>query len=463
MPEIMTPNLHSFSDELVKTAISPLVKEMAKSTLLGMGFEALLNRDATPLSTIREGAGFGIGDVGATALARGLGFGRLGQFAAGMIGGNALADNLRKRFADKPIRHAIDKLPDTPEFKAIKQASPIQQKMAAAVRSILTPQSSNVSGYSYDPATSELNVTFKGGGTYKYKGVTPKHAKALGRNKSVGKTINKLIKPNYEYEKTAMGLDIGAVAGLTRGRGVGHGGGRKPPKPIGHPTTKTAASGKLLEEILEAIKIRQMRGPHVRDVGARTLRGAVSPPPIPRVVARRAGNVLAPVAGEIKKTAMLRERIREGAPSIVGRMYTNRRSMMKAAGEAKCQKSFDGLPLKIEQEPGDTRTGTAKDGTNWSRKMYACYGYVPGTKGMGADGDAIDVYLSADPVPGSKVYQISQNKKDGGFDEHKYMLGYPSEAAAKTEYLRHMPEWAFGSMKTETMDEFRDKYGKAAA
>ena len=123
-------SLASFADELTKLAVSPLAKEMAKATLWGMGFESLLNRDATPLGVVREGLGFGIGDVGATALARGLGYGRAGQFAAGMLGGNVLASALRRRFADKPVKHAIDKLPDTAEFKAIKQAGVIGDSAA---------------------------------------------------------------------------------------------------------------------------------------------------------------------------------------------------------------------------------------------------------------------------------------------------------------------------------------------
>ncbi len=137
--------------------------------------------------------------------------------------------------------------------------------------------------------------------------------------------------------------------------------------------------------------------------------------------------------------------------------------MQKAAGVAKRQTAFDGLPIKIEQDPGDVRTGTSKDGKSWSRKMYASYGYVPGTKGMGADGDAIDVYLAAEPVSTGKVYEVSQKKKDGGFDEHKYMVGYESASDAKADYLRHMPEWAFGSMATQSMDGFRSKYNKAAS
>jgi hypothetical protein len=605
MPEIMTRFLPAFEDELVKTALSPMVKSIATNSLLGMGFEAAFNRDSTPLSVVREGVGYGVGDEVATSIAKAMKFGRLGQIAAGIAGGSALAGALRKRFKDKPIQHAEDKLPDTEEFKAIKEQG-MQEKVSAAVKSILTPQSSNVSGYSYDPATQDLNVTFKGGGTYAYKGVTPKHAKSLGRNKSVGKTINKIIKPNYEYEKigkqTAFGedyydeaddagwkdkipggladdkfptdfdfdaLDKGIkvelehtkdrrmameiamdhlsedksyydklekmesgedkvaalayktwriwakhpafktptlmnVSAPTRREAIDMIGAKKVVGGTPKRLTKKAAPKKVMEEVMEALRIRAMRGPHAKTIAARSLSRA-TPPPIPR-----RGNVQKPVAGEITakkadiiKESMIRERIREGgtpkqamagigaiagltrgmpmstkrgrhppkpighpvtktASSIVESFAHARRSMMKSAGVAKRQVSFDGLPIKIEQDPGDIRKGVSGDGTPWSRKMHASYGYVPGTKGMGEDGDAVDVYLAKDPVVG-KVFTVKQNKKDGSFDESKHMLGYDSAAAAKADYMKHMPEWAFGSMESESWDSFKGKYGKKAA
>ena len=757
--------LTSFADELTKIAVSPLIKEMAKSTLFGMGIEGVLNRDATPLSVVREGAGFGVGDVGATALAKGLGFGRLGQLAAGMIGGSALANALRKRFNENPVRHAIDKLPDTPEFQPIKQASllgetaldrillgaavggvtgaavdkkhrvrgalagallgglagrgghelamlsgltkkasPMRKKTAAAAKSVLTPQSSNVSGYSYDPSTQALNVTYKGGGTYTYKGVKANAVKALKRNKSVGKTINKL-RAGLEYEKVAKQTEAwseerernqvmkGELGGLAGQLGLSAAMipllSKRTTESLATSTKRTSAmakamglpyehttvvrgspafagtmnevkgprawatreQGKVVGPILhlpersarEAIIAHELghyknklnfspRYHQIQDIsrlltggiGGRLATGALAgqlagelgtPSYIPAAVgaaiaaptlfeeaaasARAAkhmmathGNVrglvrslgllpalatyTAPVAipalithlrkkyreevgatkqdkldwnnssinklgqqtafgedhydeaddagwkdhlpgGEAddkfpsdfdfdaldkgmkhelehtkdrniameiamdhltedknyydklkkveageEKTSMLRERIREGGASILGSMAAQRRSMMKAAGVAKKQISFDGLPLKIEHEPGDIRSGKSKDGKTWSRKMSASYGYIPGTKGMGEDGDAVDIYLASDPVPG-KVYVVKQNKKDGSFDESKNMIGYASAADAKSAYLKHMPAWAFGSMVSESWDTFKGKYGKKAA
>ena len=681
------PVLQSFADELCKVAISPLAHSIAKNSLMGMGFEAAFNPDATPLSTVREGVGFGVGDEVATAFARGMGFGRIGQIAAGMLGGSFLARALRKRFADKPIRHAVDKLPDTPEFRAIKQA--------AATKSILTPQSSNVSGYSYDPETSSLNVTFKSGGTYTYKGVPASALRALARNKSVGKTINK-IKATAEYEKIGAPLthaqigqrmqrrnqkllidaektpvdetDVDMTAPYAAFRAKMHAGapklaamtafgedhydesddaGWKDKLPGGladdkfphdfdfealdkgikvelehtkdrrlameiamdhltedgsyydklekmekksHIDTSRRVPTKIKSEAAKAglgvmpyskssnsvyvpivedgvmvgmlnprerwlenagKKVREHRvgdiyiSPEHRGKGyaSKAIREYFADKKSGSAVIldsnadsrrafERAGFSRTDRTKEISgkpahvyrldKTAMLRERLREGAShdaemaaqslkeerqaikdyghrlkqtknqplhhalahalkeershahmfkgvlnkqasSIMDAFSIRRRQMEKSSGIAKKQRAFDGLTLKIEQEPGDIREGVSKSGHSWSRMMHASYGYVAGTGGMGADGEAIDVYLAKDPVPGADVYQVSQNKKDGGFDEHKYMLGYPDAETAKREYLRHMPEWAFGSIRPESMDDFRSKYNKAAS
>lgn len=75
-------------------------------------------------------------------------------------------------------------------------------KHGAVISSRITPQSSSVRGFSYDKKSGNMLVTFKSGGTYRYKGVTPAVAKAMGRNKSVGKTVHKRLKKGgYEYEK----------------------------------------------------------------------------------------------------------------------------------------------------------------------------------------------------------------------------------------------------------------------
>lgn len=404
----------------------------------------------------------------------------------------------------------------------------------------LTPESSNVRGYRYDPGEQSLFVTFKSGGTYRYDGVTPGIAKSLGRNKSVGKTINRLVKgKGLSYEKVGSARD------------------------------------RLMEAVAEALRVRNLRGPLARDVGVQAIKVRRGPPPIPRSIARAKGNVLAPVSGEIdalKKSAGLRTRLMRAlhADPTVGRrrramgvvaeelgksangdmlqyfqdnpdklrekierdrkkesrnstrnhwakqasstlefmrevkespviemiaenllqrglaalihdkgtthkprrarsrghhkhaasieaFYDDTwRSLHKLAGVAKKQVTFDRLRMKLEYEPGDIRSGKAKDGKTWERKMFASYGYVPGTKGMAADGDAIDIYLAPNPKEGCPVFEVRQVKKDGAYDESKFMIGWPTAESAKAAYLHHMPDWAFGSMKmyTENVPDF---------
>ncbi len=121
-------------------------------------------------------------------------------------------------------------------------------------------------------------------------------------------------------------------------------------------------------------------------------------------------------------------------------------AILKAAGIAKRQTTFQNHTLKIEWDKGDTRKGVAKDtGKAWERTMYCAYGYIPKTKGV--DGEAIDIYLAADPDKDAPVFIVHQVNKSGKHDEDKVMLGFTTEAAAKAMYLKHVPAWCFGHVR----------------
>lgn len=143
-------------------------------------------------------------------------------------------------------------------------------------------------------------------------------------------------------------------------------------------------------------------------------------------------------------------------------IYDTRRTIQKLAGAAKRQLTWNGMRLKVEYDPGDKRSGTSRTGEKWERTMHAHYGYIPGSKGQGDDGDAIDFYLAKDPVEGD-VYRIQQLTKDGEKDEQKYMLGYPSAEAAEASYRKHMPAWAFGSITKVSDGAFRALTERKAA
>lgn len=115
---------------------------------------------------------------------------------------------------------------------------------------------------------------------------------------------------------------------------------------------------------------------------------------------------------------------------------------------------IDGYDITIENPKGSERSGTDVDGKPWSIVMNNTYGYIRGTKGV--DGDHIDVFLSDSPDSGN-VYVVDQIKKDGSFDEHKVMYGFPSIEDAKSAYLsNYSPGWkGLGAITEASKDEFK--------
>lgn len=121
-------------------------------------------------------------------LTRGMKRGAIGGGAAGILMGGLLGNQLAR---------------------ALKQKvqSKVEGAATQAPRSRVTPQSSAVRGYSYDPSSQALTVTFKSGQTYRYKDVPEEVHRALNRSKSVGTTIHKRVKAGgYEYEKIGKQL-----------------------------------------------------------------------------------------------------------------------------------------------------------------------------------------------------------------------------------------------------------------
>ncbi|UIF90836.1 PLxRFG domain-containing protein [Cupriavidus sp. UYPR2.512] len=99
----------------------------------------------------------------------------------------------------------------------------------------------------------------------------------------------------------------------------------------------------------------------------------------------------------------------------------------------KARIKFHGLPIAIENPKGATRSGVDPDGNAWESTMVHHYGYVEGTDG--ADKDPVDVFIGPDATS-KKVYVVDQiDPKTGAFDEHKALLGFTTEAAARKGYL----------------------------
>lgn len=145
----------------------------------------------------------------------------------------------------------------------------------------------------------------------------------------------------------------------------------------------------------------------------------------------------------------------------IERMQAEPTEAQKEAGNYKMEhRRVDGYNISIENAKGSVRRGTGADGKPWETTMQNDYGYIRGTEGV--DGDHIDVFLSDTPEEGD-VFVIDQVNKDGSFDEHKVMYGFPTEQAARDAYLsNYEPGWtALGAITHVSKDEFKKWIGSS--
>lgn len=63
------------------------------------------------------------------------------------------------------------------------------------------PNSSNIEHVAHDPATKELHVTFKSGGTWVYSGVHPDVFEGMKNAESPGTFLHRNIKGRYGERK----------------------------------------------------------------------------------------------------------------------------------------------------------------------------------------------------------------------------------------------------------------------
>lgn len=104
---------------------------------------------------------------------------------------------------------------------------------------------------------------------------------------------------------------------------------------------------------------------------------------------------------------------------------------------------YQGIPVLVEHQKGETRSGVSPDGTSWSTTMQVPYGFIPET--ISTDGEEIDVYVGADPNA-PYAYIVHQITKEGAHDELKLMFGFEDPGEAVRCYLAHVPAWAFGGI-----------------
>lgn len=117
--------------------------------------------------------------------------------------------------------------------------------------------------------------------------------------------------------------------------------------------------------------------------------------------------------------------------------------------------SLQGLDIALENPKGSTRSGTDQDGKAWQSTMAHDYGYIKRT--LGADGDHVDVFIGDRP-DSEMVYVVDQvDPKTGKFDEHKVMMGFADEQAARDGYLANYEKGWKGliAIKAMPVDEFK--------
>jgi hypothetical protein len=95
---------------------------------------------------------------------------------------------------------------------------------------------------------------------------------------------------------------------------------------------------------------------------------------------------------------------------------------------------WHGFKLGLQYQPFDLRHG---------KVLPVAYGHIQKTKG--ADGMACDCYVGPD-LESDRVFEITQ-LVNGQFDEHKYMLGFASQDAARDTFLKVMPAAMFGGIR----------------
>ncbi|MGL6388627.1 hypothetical protein ACSZND_02985 [Aeromonas hydrophila] len=117
--------------------------------------------------------------------------------------------------------------------------------------------------------------------------------------------------------------------------------------------------------------------------------------------------------------------------------------------------TLQGMDIALENPKGSTRSGTDQDGKAWQSTMAHDYGYIKRT--LGADGDHVDVFIGDRP-DSETVYVVDQvDPKTGKFDEHKVMMGFASEPAARDGYLANYEKgWkGLSAIKAMPVEEFK--------
>lgn len=144
----------------------------------------------------------------------------------------------------------------------------------------------------------------------------------------------------------------------------------------------------------------------------------------------------------------------EAATSPTNALPEPTEAQKEAGNYKKGHVRVQGLDVTIENPRGSVRKGKRPDGTEWQHEMSDHYGYIRRTKG--ADSEQVDVYVGPQE-DATQVFVIDQlDQQTGQFDEHKVMMGYPTQQAAVVAYKSNFdPDWQVGPVRPMNVDEFK--------
>ena len=128
---------------------------------------------------------------------------------------------------------------------------------------------------------------------------------------------------------------------------------------------------------------------------------------------------------------------------------------IEAGNYKKGHVKVQGMDITIENPKGSTRSGTDAQGNEWSTDMQDHYGYFKRSEGK--DGDQVDVFIGPEAETGKAFIVDQVDPETGKFDEHKVMLGYPDEQAAREGYARNYDDgWqGLGAITEIPVDELK--------
>ena len=152
---------------------------------------------------------------------------------------------------------------------------------------------------------------------------------------------------------------------------------------------------------------------------------------------------------------MLKPKIEPGAVPEVPQTPEPKANEQTFTRQTVRKTKFAGLPINVEIDKGQTKSGKDANGIAWSHLYAFPYGEIDGTEGE--DLDPVDVYLGPDEGA-PQVFVVHQVDEQGKFDEDKVFLGFRGIEDAEKAYRDHGPAWGFGSIDSMTLGEFIHGY-----